>query len=252
MLNICCITATAGRVTCLKRAIKYFINQNYEGPHTMLIFNNSEVEQKLNTQDLPDNKKIILVNRHISRETNKPYKNLGEIYRDAMLYIPEQCEIITHSDDDDTFLPNHISEGVKGIKKAFKQGKTAYKPKYSYLRGVDFKTALVENTLEPSIFLTKQHLFTYGYGDYSTEQHLTWYDPLHKENKLFIDPDGKPTLIYDWSGTQGVFKTSGDYQNPQNFSNYRTHSKDHGDGLLTSASDEEVSKYYILSDAYGS
>lgn len=249
MYHICSITATNGRYKCLQRALRFFMNQNYRGSCTMLIFNNSDKPLKLDSEveeELDFTKEIIIVNQHISTETGKPYKNLGEIYRDAFKHIPSYCDVITHSDDDDTFLQDHLSEGAKGLDYAIAQGMVAYKPKYSYLRGLSWETAKTENTMEPSIFVLKDHVEKYGYSSCSTEQHLSWYEPLVDNKQILIDPNGIPTLIYDWSGQLGVFKTSGDYHNPKNFDNYKAHSTDYGTGILTPATDEEVAKYYQL------
>jgi hypothetical protein len=246
MYNVCSITATCGRNHCLSRAIRFFINQDYTGQHTMLIFNNSNIQTdlKLDLEPLPENKRIIVINQFISSETGQNYNNLGQIYRDALKHVPVECDVITHQDDDDTFLPNHISEGVKGLGRAIEQGMIAYKPSHSYLRDTELKVSKVQNTLEPSIFVLREHIEKYKYSDKTTEQHLTWVEPLTDQKKILVDPNGVPTLIYDWSGSLDVFKTSGDYTNPQNFNNYRKNSTRFSSSVKP-ATESEISKFYI-------
>lgn len=231
-MRIACITATCGRHRCVERIVSFFINQDYEDDHLLLIYNNSSVDQELSEIDLPPNKQILLVNNYINLRTSENYSNLGDIYTDALTFIPDEYQVITFMDDDDIFLTNHLSAGAEGLKRALEKNQVAYKPAKSYYkhqRGTD----LMSNTLEPSIFVLKQHVQNYGFSPVTTEQHLSWVNPLVINNLILVDPNGLPTLIYDWSQTIPTFKTSGDYKNPGNFNNYRTHSRDHGDRIIT-------------------
>jgi hypothetical protein len=244
--------ATCGRHKLAERSLRFFLDQDYKDEHTLLIYNNSSVPLVLDgtaidLDDL-DNKKVILANNHINRTTKEPYKNLGEIYTDALKDLPEDTDVIIHWDDDDIFLPNHITEGVEGLHRAIQNDSkiVAYKPAQSYYRhpgGIQ----LMSNTLEPSIFVEADHIRTYGYSNTTTDQHLQWVNPLVYEQKIYVEKDGTPTLIYNWGDTDiPTFKTSGNAGHPNNFNNYRDFSKDHGDGILTPWSKESVQKYYDL------
>lgn len=235
-MKVCVITCTAGRHNCIERSVRFFLDQDYTNAY-QLIFQNSPAEQRLN-RNMPSN--VILINQYISTETNKPFTNLGEIYRNAVKYIPEDVEVINFFDDDDIFLPSHISEGVKGL---IKCGKTAYKPAFSYYKDRGRIIKMI-NTFEPSIFVKKEHILKYGFSDETTAQHMQWVQPLIDMNEICADPDGKSTLVYDWSGEMKVYKTSGDPNNPENFNNYRRASFDHGDGIITPISTLEARKYY--------
>lgn len=238
-MKVCVITATAGRHQCIERSIRFFLDQDYEDGY-QLIFNNSPYTQRLNKNVPAD--KVVLVNQWWNSETNQAYKNLGEIYRDAIKHILPGTDVISMFDDDDIFLPNHISEGVKGLQRC---GKTAYKPEYSYYKDRGRFVKLI-NTFEPSIFVKAEHILKYGFSDMTTAQHLQWVDPLIQQNEICSDPDGPSTLVYDWSQEIGTFKTSGNAQNPENFNNYRKASVDHGDGIITPWSKQSVEKYYVL------
>lgn len=243
-MHVLAICATHGRHTLLERSLRLFLEQHYEGEHTLLIYNNSPVPQKLYPLQLPDNKHIVLINQHIDSLTNQPYTSLGAIYNDILTYVGAEYDAITHWDDDDLFLPNHIEEGAKSLFIATLEGYEAYKPKYSYYRSAE-GVALTENTLEPSIFVWVSHIQQYKYSLVTTEQHLQWVNPLKEQDEIFVDPSGIPTLVYNW-GDVGIrtYKTSGDMHNPNNFSNCRANSMDHGDLLITPWQKEEVQTYY--------
>lgn len=237
---------TCGRHTLSERSVRMFLDQDYEGEHGLLIYNNSSVPQNLFPHTYNGNKSVVLINQHLDSRTGDPYTNLGAIYRDAIGYISEDTDVIIHWDDDDLFLPDHISEGVKGVTRAREQGKIAYKPAQSYYRhpgGIQ----LMSNTLEPSIFVPFSHLREYGYHESTSDQHLRWVDPLAYGGQILVDDKGKPTMIYNWGDKDiPTFKTSGNAGNPDNFQNYRNFSTDHGDQIITPWSIERLEKYYAL------
>lgn len=240
MLTVCLITATKGRHSHLERVCRFFLNQVYQGKMYHLIYNNSCVPQRLNT-NMPAN--VILVNNCVSYETGKKYENLGEIYNDAMTHVPEDVDIISMFDDDDIFLPNHVEEGVKGFLRAKEKDMLAYKPLKSYFksnRGVQ----LMNNVLEPSIFVDFAHIKEYGFSGETTAQHHQWLNPLMRDNKILADTEGKPTLIYNWGDDLPAFKTSGNPSNPRNFHNYEAFSQDNGDKIITPWTTQAVKKYY--------
>lgn len=240
-MKVCAITATCGRHTCIERSVRLFLDQDYKDK-MMLIFNNSTIPQILDNT-VPDNVKLI--NCSFNAETGNPYNNLGEIYRDAVKFVPSDCNVVTFWDDDDIFLSNHLSEGIKGYKEARELGKLAYKPRKSYYKYMTDKTQLVSNTMEPSVFVQKDHILKYGFSNTTTEQHLQWYVPLGKDDLIYIKEEGIPTMIYNWSDNFPTFKTSGDSTNKENFNNYRNFSQDHGDMIITPIEIFDLSKYFI-------
>ena len=242
-MHVISLCATTGRHSLLERSVKMFIDQDFDGEHTLLIYNNSTVEQELAPLTLPANKHLILINQSFDSQTKQPYSSLGQIYNDILIYIPDNCNLVSFWDDDDIFLPNHISEGVKGY---IKGQKKAYKPLKSYYRSPE-AVVLVQNTMEPSIFVQKSHILNHGFSLVTTEQHLQWLHPLIENKEIFVDPDGVPTLIYDWGNTGFLtYKTSGDMHNPLNFNNCRANSKDHGDRIITPWDENQMNSIYNL------
>jgi hypothetical protein len=226
----------------MERSLRCFLQQDYEGEHTLLIYNNSETSQTLAPLELPPNKHVHLINCSIDAGTGLRYHTLGAIYNDAIKIIPADAQIVIFWDDDDIYLPKHISEGVDGFKKVQTLGYKAYKPFYSFYRHAG-GIAVVANNMEPSVFVDANHIKEYGCSPTTSDQHLKWYNALGPA--LYADASGAPTLVYNWGDTQiPTFKTSGNPGNPQNFDNYRAFSQEHGDGVLTPISVEEVRTYY--------
>lgn len=239
-MHVLALMATCGRHRCAERALTCFLEQDYEGEHTLLIHNNSPVEQQLSLPELPPNKKVILLNKSTGNDGGR-YNSLGAIYNDTIQEAPKEVDIIIHWDDDDIYLPNHISAGVAGYN-AMNKNNIAYKPAFSFFRHAD-GVGVVQNTLEPSIFVKASHIFEHGYSDTTSDQHMKWLSAL--EDKIFVDPSGIPTLVYNWGDKDiPTFKTSGNPDNPQNFDNYRNFSQEHGDLILSPIPAEDMHIYY--------
>jgi len=246
--SVVCICGTKGRYTHLKKLIRCFLEQNYSGKHILVIYNNGKNIYKLDNFELPSNKEILLVNNYIYKVTGQPYSNVGQVFNDLLNSLDViKADIATHMDDDDLFLPNHISEGVKGL---LKGGKKGYKPKQSWYISNNSIT-LQENIMEPSVFIDFDFLKSTGYEMDSAKYNWKWYYGLKDSDNLFIDPEGVPTFMYDWSGRIPVWKISGDPENPNNYSNHDLNSVDLGEEILYPISYEELityePKYYDLS-----
>lgn len=238
-LKVACITCTAGRLSCLKRNVRMFLEQDYPNA-IQLIYQNSSVPLELG-DDVPKGK-VIIVNNHLDLVTGKKYETLGAIYRDAFSFVPTDVDVINHFDDDDFFLPEHISKGVEGL---LASGKIAYKAKKSIFLQRGLAPILTENVMEPSIFVMKEHISKYGYGQETSAQHLQWVGPLVDSEQLHAPIDGTPTLAYNWNALgETVYKTSGDPNNTENFKNYHTHSQDYGAGILSPISKEAIQIFY--------
>lgn len=237
------MTVTYGRHACLERALRFFLNQD-DLNCIQLIYNNAGVEQRLNSH-LLGNDRVILVNNNIDLKTRKPYSNVGSIFRDAITFVPKDVEVITHFDDDDIFLPNHVSQGIFGMEKARKLGKKAYKPYNSYYKSAG-SIVLVHNTMEPSIFVNYDYIIKKGYRETFVDYNQGWLDPLLESDSILIDPQGIPTMIYDWSGQIGVFKMSGGSNDDNNFRSHKKRSLDHGDQIITPISQIKAQELYKI------
>jgi len=225
--------ATCGRHTCSEQSLGYFLAQDYPSK-VLLIYNNSEVPQELSEKvkqiDADINgTEIILVNQYLDSKTSQPYTNLGAIYRDAMMHIPADADAIYFWDDDDTFLPNHISQGVQGLQST---NAWAWKPGFSWMRYLNRPIEKFKNQFEPSVIIRRPLIVRFGFSETTTDQHMLWYRGISEAGKIVEDDDAEPTLIYDWSQETPTYKTSGDPNNPNNFANYRKAEQDHGDQVI--------------------
>lgn len=246
--EICWLTCTYGRVRCLERNVRCFLDQDYEGMSYMVICNSGEDLILdfflLNSLVEIKNKKIFIVNCK-----DNQFKSVGEKYNYALRVILKKypmVDVITSADDDDIFLPNHLTEGNKGINRAESLKMEAYKPKYSYFRhkeGGMVKVIKNENTYEPSIFVKASWVREKGFENVSIKYHQRWLNPLVESGKILVDPNGESTLIYNWADDWDIYKMSGSaYDNQNNFDAHKRQSVDMGDGFLRAGLDN--SKYY--------
>lgn len=244
-MEVLCIAATKNRHAHLEKLVRCFLDQDYQGKHTLFIFNNAKEPQRIEDNS-PPNKRIILINNHLNSVTGKEYDTLGEVYNDILNYINIYVrigelspELITHMDDDDIYLPSHISEGVKGYLRGQKK---AYKPSKSYFvdsRGVH----VTSNVMEPSIFVNYQFLKEHGYYNENKSAHLKWVDAASKAKEYFIDDKGVSTFVYDWSGKMPVIKISGAKENRADLQKQTAKATDVGDGVITPMSREQLKDY---------
>lgn len=212
--NICC---TYNRTNCLKRSIRCFLDQDYEGMQTLLIYNTGEPFNVVFTDT--ENKRLIVVNNKIDRITGETYTSVGSKYRDALAELKdEDIDIVTSWDDDDIFLPHFNRLGVEGLKAARAVGKKAYKTYWSYFRSATTFTKETNN-FEPSIFVDAEFVREHGYLPTTVSYHDGWYKKLLEENLLMVDKEQIPLFIYDWHPEMKVFKLSGGQDNLQNFIN---------------------------------
>lgn len=128
-MRVFAILATCGRHTCLERSVKMFLDQDYKYKH-LIIFQNSEHFQELDSGDDYSWFDVTVINQPKNID-GKNYTSLGDIYNTAKelmnfyskagyIDFVEERDIITFWDDDDLFLPDHISKGVEGLKKGWK------------------------------------------------------------------------------------------------------------------------------------
>lgn len=232
------LTCTHGRYRCLQRNLRCYLDQDFKGESVMFVCNTGN-PLKLGDIDIPANKQISIDNAMFMN-----FKSVGEKFNHALklaMTLYPNATIVTHADDDDIFLPNHLSEGKIGMDKAILESKLAYKPFYSYYRERkenQLVTVLANNTLEPSIFVDANYLYNKGYAHVSVKYHQHWLDPLIAENKILIDKEGKSTLIYNWGDNGGenswnIYKISGSGDDSyRNYMAHKQYSNDMGNNIL--------------------
>lgn len=242
-MHIVCVTTTYNRDRCLQRILRSYLEQNYTGRSTLLVFNSGR-PTSFPELDLPPNKEIILINRTISNITGEEFTSIGEKYTEAVSCIQEG-DIFTSMDADDIFFRNHLSEGVKGMERAYTHNRLAYKPKKSFFKSSQ-GVLRNENVYEPSMFVDLNHIRATGFLNTSVSYHDGWLLPLIESNKLLVDPSGVSTFCYDWGGIP-VYKMSGRGDDSQeNFDLSQAIERDYGNGLTKPISTEDY--YNLCSD----
>lgn len=100
---VSCYTSTYGRVHCLNELVQSFLQQDYKGPKQLVILNDYD-EQEL----IFNHPEVVIVNQ---KERIKP---LGAKFNKNI----ELCshDILVCMEDDDLYLPNHISYAVEHMK----------------------------------------------------------------------------------------------------------------------------------------
>lgn len=245
-MNICFVTCFYGRAEKVERIIRFYLEQDYIGHSTLLLFNNSPLEQTLGDIKMKPHKNIILVNNFLDMQTGKEYTSTGAIFRDAMEFVPLSTDVVNFMDSDDVFLPHHASKGAEGMEESHKCGGIAYKSFYSYFAYGDSVT-LEHNNLEPSIFVDYQFVKQKGFNYTSSSYHDGWL--IDAKEKMLEVVETTPSLIYDWGKDHNSFKISGSGDDgPTNLKNHRNFETDFGNGILEPITLEEAKKWWALKD----
>lgn len=239
------LCAFHGRFQCIRRIIRFYLDQDYEGKSYLVLFNNSSAVLRLGDFHIPENKTIILINRDKSKQTGKGYTNLGEVYTDAVSEVPTESDVIAITDSDDFYLPNHLSIGCAGIK-----GFLAYKPYYSYFY-YGRQIELANNNMEPSIFVNKDYISREGFNTKAFEVHTKWLGKLFRENKIYVAHGATPTMIYNWGEGHGNHKISGLGDRDDNFTLHREAEQDFGDGEPLTPIDSGDKYYSLINKLHG-
>lgn len=220
---VSCIMTTYGRFECVERSIAMWLLQDYPNKQ-LVILNTAEKELEL---DLAlSNKGISIVNQSKIHGTNEPYTNVGQVRRDAVKLA--LGKYMCFWDDDDAYLPWHISQGVDYL---LKTNKKAYKPAQSYWSEDGGKTfVLARNAMEASVIADTEAIRNYGFNDSNGGEHVTWMRGLIDEGELDEDYEVTPfeSYMYIWGDEIASHKQSGFIDDPDNFENHKKASTDFG------------------------
>ena len=234
-MKVSSVLCTYGRHACVQRSTGMFLGQDYQGETELIIFNTSPVPLELG-EGLAGLDNIINVHAPTNPEGN-PWSSLGEVRNAALDHATG--DLYACWDDDDLFLPFHLTQGVRHWLAA---KAVAWKPEFSLFStdgGVTFR--LAGNAMEASILarldFVKEHRFS---TKQSGGEHVQggWLDICRIKRGLVIE-NVKPSYAYVWG--DGLHKTSGSIDNPDNFENHQAASQDFGEGKpLVPATPQEL------------
>ena len=165
-------------------------------PDKSLLIFNTAVKEIVLDDELQD-RGIRVVNKQTNSD-GSPFSSLGQVRQGAISYGEGDAWICW--DDDDLFLPYHISQSLD---RWLRSGTLGWKPKHSLFSGNGGETfKFAGNAM----------------------------DKLREQNQLTIE-EIRPSYAYVWG--DGLSKTSGNIDAPDNFENHKEQSQDFGDGPLT-------------------
>ncbi len=185
--GVTCLCTTAGRFTLLREAIHQFLQQDYPN-RELLIFNNHAVPLFL-SEEL-QREPIRLVN------AGDAFDTYGQVLAAAAAEV--RTEYLAHWDDDDLYLPGHLS-GAMGV--LAREGKKFVKHESCWMAGDSETGAHVHagaNVLEPTWVMETEFARAVGYDP---EVDVGPALPIQAEARRIGEYTawrGTPTFIYRW------------------------------------------------------
>jgi len=202
--KVTCLCATRGRYQLLRSSVSYFLLQDYPNKE-LIIFNNHAVDIEL-SDFLKNQGNIHLINAG-------EFSSIADVYNTAFSYVDSfgenTSEFIAIWDDDDIYLPWHLSTAVKWLSE---------NPTYQYCGpreqlAIDSdnehypKLIVWRNFCEGRILVRKSHLDLYGFGPHSegdnpSYPHLAWW----YSGSLLQYPWQDNSFVYFWRDQSRIQK----------------------------------------------
>jgi len=207
----------------------------------LVIFNTAP--EPLELDDYLRDLDIIVINQPNAHTENSiiPYSSLGKIREDALRFATG--EIYVCWDDDDMFLPWHLSQGMDNL-----GNKPAWMPAQSYFSNNGGKTyELCRNSFEASVLVRIDALEEYGFSYESGAEHLPWRRGMVDSGELSERDEVTPleSYAYLWGDDLAPHKTSGNIDHPDNFNNHKEGSTDFGGGKTLKLWDaKDIEEYF--------
>jgi len=153
--KVTCLCATKGRYELLRSAVSYFILQDYPNKE-LIIFNNHEVDIKLSD--------FVKKQGNIHVVNAGEFSSISDVYNTALTYVDsfgeQTSEFIAIWDDDDIYLPWHLSTGIAKLRET---SKMAWGPKYQFFVAGD-SLDIVTNYCEGRLIVNYEFLKSVGFG----------------------------------------------------------------------------------------
>jgi hypothetical protein len=231
---------TYGRFETVRQSATFWKYQDYDNKE-LIIYNTAKVPIELDEPLKEYN--IRVINQSTETATGAPYSSLGKIREDSLEYA--KGDIYICWDDDDFFLPWHMS---RGIEKLIECGRPAWMPGRSYWSpdgGKTFEHA--RNSMEAAVLIYIDKLKEFGFSYENGLEHLPWRRGMIDTAELDENVDVFPyeSYAYVWGSDLAPHKTSGNINSPNNFDEHKKGSDDFGEGKkLTFVSSEKIEEYF--------
>ena len=220
MSKVSFVCTTYRRFTCVNRIIAQYYAQTYQDKELIIFNTDMDYPMELGFED----PSIIVINNNTNYLTGKPYKNRGEICRDAVTHATGYYFML--ADDDDIYLPWHMLQAVDKINEV---NRDAWKPYKSFFASKE-KVSLVGNTLEASVIVKMHRIREIGFRtDVTGYEGLSWYTKLRDEKQLDeYYMECVPSYCFNWSDPAEIagHKQSGNIDGADNFEQHKEGSLD--------------------------
>jgi hypothetical protein len=193
---VACLTCTFGRFQRMRGCLAFFLLQDYPAKH-LFILNNHPTPLRC---ELPG----VTVFNDPSQEPGIPRQRLLELaIRNSQFAI----EFVHTWDDDDAWLPWHLSQAVRQVSasprpRVSASAYAAWKPARSWIRYErtgEYK--LNSNNYEASMIVRRGYMQRFGYGVASGDEHRPLLNALKSEGALGTTEVGaRASYIYTWRG----------------------------------------------------
>ena len=238
MKRVCAVMCTYGRFDIVKQSLTMFLAQDY--PNKQLVIFNTAPTPLEGNDFLRSHPDIKIVNQQ-HKFNGQPYQSLGDV-RNASLEHAEG-DIYICWDDDDLFMPWHISQAMAHYNAAPVK---AWKPDVSYFSqdGGESYQGLMGNAMEASFVVSMKHIKTHGFSTgRSGAEHVDggWLD---KCEPLVENVSPFESYGYIWGDQRCGHKTSGHINDESNFDNHKTASDDFGSEPLSVLSPHLFDKFF--------
>ena len=189
--RVACLTCTYGRFTKMRNCLAFFLAQDYPTKH-LFILNNHPVPLRC---DLPE----VTVFNEPSDEPGFPRNRL-------LAKVGPEFDFVHTWDDDDAWLPWHLSQAVRQINVSPRLPKVfldmAWKPARSWIhyeRTGEYK--LNSNNYEASMIVRRGYMQRIAYATASGNEHRPLLDALKAGKELGVTEVGaRASYIYTWRG----------------------------------------------------
>ena len=236
--RVCAVMCTYGRFEIVKQSLTMFLAQDY--PNKQLVIFNTATTPLILDEFLMSHPDSKVVNQ-THKSDGTPYKSLGCV-RNASLEHAEG-DIYICWDDDDLFMPWHITQAMSHWSKA---PVVAWKPDVSYWSQDGGKSflGLMGNSMEASFVVGMKHMKQYGFSTgRSGAEHVDggWLD---KTDALIENVSPFESYGYIWGDKRAGHKTSGHIGDGNNFENHKNASDDFGNEPLSICSVHMFDKFF--------
>lgn len=191
---VSCICPTRGRFETLREAVSFFLLQDYPNKE-LIIFNN-------HPEPIIAHPKLAKHNIKVINGGDYKGKSMQKVYADSLKHISVESEYIAIWDDDDMYLPWHLSENINKLSNS---DKVAIRPSFGYWQDINHSAGIeftiIRNTLEAGMIAKKgvvffdEHHNNVNSQEY-THPHNYWVPKTELSNGYLYN--NEITAVYRW------------------------------------------------------